>query len=247
MDERRNQRRGFLALAGPALLVLGGGAQAKDKDDNKDDEKEVGANEDLMREHGVLRRALLVYRAAAMRLRSDPDSVPADALARTAKLFRTFGEDYHERKLEEEFIFPAVRKTRGPAASLPDVLKTQHDRGRQLTDYVLQVTGQGRPGHVIASGNVQPLARALEAFELMYEHHTAREDTIVFPAWKDALSGHAYHAMSERFEQIEQQMFGHDGFEDAVKQIAAIEDRLGLADIAQFTIAPAMAPNVERR
>lgn len=234
MDSMGSTRRGFLALAGPALVVLGtavpaGAAQAKDEDKDK----EVGANEDLMREHGVLRRALLVYRAAAGRLRSDPKRVPADALARTAKLFRTFGEDYHERKLEEEFIFPAVRRTRGPASKLPDVLKTQHERGRQLTDYVLQVTGGGN----IASGNVLPLAGALDAFELMYEHHTAREDTIVFPAWKDALSGHAYHEMSERFEQIEHQMFGHDGFEDAVKQIAAIEAQLGLGDIAQFTIA----------
>jgi hemerythrin-like domain-containing protein len=233
-DGMQDRRRGFLALAasGPALIALGAGpAYAKDKDSK---EKEVGANEDLMREHGVLRRALLVYRAAAVHLRSDPKRVPADALARTAKLFRSFGEDYHERKLEEEFIFPAVRKTRGPAARLPDVLKIQHDRGRALTDFVLRVCGQGR----IASGNVLPLAQALDAFELMYEHHTAREDTIVFPAWKDALSGHAYQEMGERFEQIERQTFGHDGFEDAVKQIAAIEEALGLADIAQLTMAP---------
>lgn len=239
MDDLHETRRGFLALAGPALVALAAPAHAaakeKQKDKDKDSEaKEVGANEDLMREHGVLRRALLVYRAAAVRLRSDPKRVPGDALARTARLFRTFGEDYHERKLEEEFIFPAVRKTRGPAASYPDVLKTQHDRGRQLTDWVLQVTGSGN----IASGNALPLAQALEAFDLMYAHHVAREDTIVFPAWKDALSGHAYHEMSERFEQIEHQTFGHDGFEDAVKQIAAIEERLGLSDIAQFTIPP---------
>lgn len=233
MDDTRNQRRGFLALAGPALIALGAGAaHARDKDKDEDKEKEVGANEDLMREHGVLRRALLVYRAAAMRLRSDPKSVPADALARTATLFRTFGEDYHERKLEEQFIFPAVRRTRGPASTLPDVLETQHERGRQFTDYVLHVTRHGG----IASANVLPLAQALEAFELMYEHHTAREDTIVFPAWKDALSAHAYQEMGERFEQIERQTFGHDGFEDAVRQIAAIEERFGLADIAQFTI-----------
>jgi hemerythrin-like domain-containing protein len=222
MDDIRRERRGFLVLAAGSLAAAS--ARAADKD--------VGANEDLMREHGVLRRALLVYRAAAARLRSDPARVPADALAQTAQLFRTFGEDYHERKLEEEHIFPAVRKTKGPAGSLVDVLRAQHDRGRQLTDYVLRVTGRGS----IASGNVQPLAQALDAFELMYEHHTAREDTIVFPAWKDALSGKAYDEMSERFEDIEKRMFGHDGFEDAVKRIAAIETLLGIDDLARFTM-----------
>jgi len=225
MDDMRRERRGFLALAAAGLAP--GTLAAEDKD------KEVGANEDLMREHGVLRRALLVYRAAAMRLRSEPARVPADALAQTARLFRTFGEDYHERKLEEDHIFPAVRKTKGPAAAYVDVLHAQHDRGRQLTDYVLRATARGR----IAGADALPLAQALDTFELMYEHHAAREDTIVFPAWKDALSAGAYHEMSERFEDIEKRMFGHDGFEDAVRRIAAIETRLGIDDLSRFTMA----------
>ena len=230
-DQRRRQLFKLAAIAGSGMVAIGTHlpqALAAEQ------EKEVEANEDLMREHGVLRRALLVYRAAAQRLTADPVKVPADALARTAKLFRTFGEDYHERKLEEKFIFPVVRKVKGPAAAYPDVLQTQHDRGRQLTDYVLQVTQHGK----IASGNAAPLARALNAFELMYEYHTAREDTIVFTAWKDALSEKAYKEMSERFEKIEKQMFGHDGFEDAVRQIGEIEAWMGLSDIAQFTIVP---------
>ena len=44
--------------------------------------------------------------------------------------------------------------------------------------------------------------------------------------------------MSEQFEHIEKQMFGHDGFEDAAHQMAAIESELGLSHIAQFTIPP---------
>lgn len=238
MSTNRQPRRQLFrlaALAGAGIAALGAhlpDASAAAR------EKEVEANEDLMREHGVLRRALLVYRAVAQRLTNDPAKVPVDALARTAKLFRTFGEDYHERKLEEKFIFPVVRKVKGPASAYPDILQTQHDRGRQLTDYVLQVTRHGN----IASGNVAPLAQALGAFELMYEHHTAREDTIVFTAWKDALSDKAYKDMSEQFEKIEKQMFGHDGFEDAEQQIGAIEAQLGLSDIAQFTITPPTTP-----
>ena len=76
--------------------------------------KEVGAVEDLMREHGVLRRALLVYIETVPRLRGAPGkNLPLEPIARTAKLFRSFGEDYHERKLEEAHIFPVVKR---PAA-----------------------------------------------------------------------------------------------------------------------------------
>ena len=158
----------------------------------------------------------------------------AEALARTAKLFRSFGEDYHERMLEEAHIFPAVRKVGGPAAAYVDILKAQHDRGREITDYILSVVGKG----MISADDAEPLARAFETFVLMYQNHTAREDTIVFPAWKDALSAHQLHEMGERFEEIEHRQFGHDGYEDAVRQIGEIEQALGFADLAQFTAPP---------
>ena len=41
--------------------------------------------------------------------------------------------------------------------------------------------------------------------------------------------------MGETFEDIEHRQFGQDGFEEAVKQIAAVEEALGFADLAQFT------------
>lgn len=221
-------RRGILkaAVAGCGLAACATLAIAAEK------EKDVTANEDLMREHSVLRRAMLVYGEVARRLQHDAGKVDAAALQKTARLFREFGEDYHERKLEEKFIFPAVRKLKGPVAQYPDILQQQHDRGRELTAWVLQVSRNGS----IASGNAQPLAKALQEFNLMYEHHTAREDTDVFTAWKDSLSDKAYKEMGERFESIEKQVFGHDGFEDAVKQIAAIEAGLGMSSIAQFTM-----------
>jgi hemerythrin-like domain-containing protein len=187
-----------------------------------------------MREHGVLRRAILVYREAAVKLRAKPAGVDPDALRRTALLFRSFGEDYHEKKLEEAHIFPAIKRAGGPAAAYVDILIAQHQRGREITDYVLAVTAKG----AIVSADAEPLARALDGVELMYEHHTAREDTVVFPAWKDALSAHQLDEMGEKFEEIEHQQFGKDGFEDAVAQIAHIEQALGIADIARFTPPP---------
>lgn len=53
-----------------------------------------------MREHGVLRRILVVYRASAGLLRQEA-KIDAHQLVAAADLFRAFGEDYHEHKLEE--------------------------------------------------------------------------------------------------------------------------------------------------
>jgi hemerythrin-like domain-containing protein len=198
---------------------------------SKPEEKEVGAVEDLMREHGVLRRALLVYIETVPKLRTDAVSIDASALNKAAKLFHDFGEEYHERKLEEAYIFPKIKQGDGRAAGYVDVLLTQHQRGREITQYILGTTSSGH----IGSGDAEPLAKAFEGLVLMYQNHAAREDTIIFPAWKEALSGGELEELGEKFEDIEKAQFGSDGFDSAVKQIGDIEQALGFADLGQFT------------
>jgi hemerythrin-like domain-containing protein len=242
MKSDQSARRNFLGIvtATGAAMVLGScGKGSSNEQSNKPVRAEneggemggeVTATEDLMREHGVLRRALLVYSEAAAKLRSTPSAVSPDALQKTAKLFRAFGEEYHERKLEEAYIFPAVKKAGGQAAGYADILVVQHNRGREITDYILAVTRGAR-----LAGNAAQLAGALDALVRMYRAHASREDTIVFPAWKQTLTVEQLDEMNDKFEDIEHEQFGEDGFEDAVKQIAGIESELGLADLAGFT------------
>jgi hemerythrin-like domain-containing protein len=202
--------------------------------DKKGNGGEVAATEDLMREHGVLRRALFVYSEAVIKLRSDTSVSVLDALHKTATLFRSFGEDYHEKKLEEAYIFPAVKSAGGYAGIYPDILVDQHRRGQEITDYILAMTKGAKSG----SGSVGQLTLAMESLVRMYRPHAAREDTIVFPAWKRTLTAKQLDQMGEKFEEIERQQFGEDGFENAVKQIAAIESELGMVALSQFTAEP---------
>ena len=219
---------GFAGAATLPLLAEPFPQQDKSKDSK---EPEVTATEDLMREHGVLRRALLVFLEVVPKLRQNAAGVDAAALQQTAKLFRTFGEDYHERMLEEQHIFPLIRKQGPELKRYADILLEQHNRGREVTDYVLAVTN----GQRISVAHVEPLAKVLETFVLMYQNHAVREDTIVFPAWKKNFTNKQLDEISDQFEHIEHKMFGKDGFEDAEKKIGKIEGDLGFADLAQFT------------
>jgi hemerythrin-like domain-containing protein len=199
-----------------------------DGDAGASDEPEVTAVEDLMREHGVIRRALVVCREAAGRLHARA-MVPADALRKTATLFRTFAEDYHERKLEEAFIFPALSRAGGAAAKQVETLIAQHNRGREITDYVIAVTTGA-----ITTAHAGPLAGALDAFARMYDAHAAIEDTLVFPAWKATMSAHELDEIGDRFEDIEHETFGKNGYDDAVARITGIETSLGI-ELATMT------------
>src|SRR5438128_3028312 len=188
------------SCAGSNTKTTGNAATSATPDENKLG-GEVTATEDLMREHGVLRRTLLVYIAAALMLRANPSSIAPDALLKTAKLFRAFGEEYHEKKLEEAYIFPAVKKVGGEASSYSDILIAQHNRGREITEYIIGVT----QGAKLGTSNAEALAKSLEAFVLMYRNHAAREDTIIFPAWKQTLTAEQLDEMNEKFEDIEHQ------------------------------------------
>jgi hypothetical protein len=72
----------------------------------------------------------------------------------------------------------------------------------------------------------------------MYEPHTAREDTIIFPAFKKAVGPKGYDELGDQFEDIERKEFGGDGFDMAVAKVADIERTLGMADLAAFTAPP---------
>jgi hemerythrin-like domain-containing protein len=226
--------RRYWLMAGAATLSLATVPLLARADSKPSNEEDVTPTEDLMREHGVLRRALLVYAEAAARLRSGKGDVPADALVKTANLFRQFGENYHERSLEEKHIFPAMIARGGEPAALARTLTYQHERGRQITDYVLLAARNGR----IGSAEHSTLAGVLEGMVRMYQHHAAIEDTVVFPAWKKMITPAQYRELGDSFEDLEQRMFGKDGFEDAVKQMAGIEASFGLADLSTLT-APA--------
>src|SRR3974377_1349058 len=212
-----DNRRSFLA----ASAALGNGslgfAAVRVRADDKQDkpEEEVGATEDLMREHGVLNRVLLIYEEGLRRLRVKEDVTP-EVFHKSATLVRKFVEDYHE-KLEENFIFPEFEKQK----QLPDLVKTmrkQHQAGRAVTDVVIR----NATGERFDKGR-EEIVQAIEKFIRMYRPHEAREDTVLFPAFRKIVSAQKLKDLGEQFEKEEDRLFGDEGFEKNVEQVAAIE------------------------
>lgn len=182
-----------------------------------------------MREHGVLRRILLVYEDAVRRL-DGKHEFPAEQVSSAGGIVRRFIEDYHE-KLEEEFVFPRFEKA-GKLADLVGVLRAQHQAGRALTDRIL---GRANASAMRDDGKRREMGDALRAFIRLYRPNAAREDTVLFPAFRPLVGGREYAELGEQFEDREHQLFGTEGFEGTVAQVAKIEQSLGLYDLAQFT------------
>ena len=197
------------------------------------EEEEVSPAEDLMREHGVLKRILLVYEESEQRLLAGGAGASPDAIHQSASLIRSFIEDYHE-KLEENFLFPRFRKA-NLLVDLVDVLTAQHQAGRKVTERVLQLATNSA---LKDEANRKQLATLLRQFTRMYAPHEAREDTVLFPALRRIVTPNEYDALGEDFENKEHELFGEGGFEEIVDKVATIEKGLGIYDLAQFTPKP---------
>jgi hemerythrin-like domain-containing protein len=191
-------------------------------------EEEVTPAEDLMREHGALNRILLVYEEGIRRLDAQGQP-PIEVLSTAAGIVQRFIEDYHE-KLEEDFLFPRFEKA-GKLVDLVAVLRRQHDAGRRLTQQIQRMTAGPIDKPEARSG----LATALRAFVRMYRPHEAREDTVLFPALRDVIEAKELAELGERFEDKEHELFGKEGFEGVVAQVATLEQQFGIHELDQFT------------
>jgi hemerythrin-like domain-containing protein len=238
-----HSRRQFLRVGtstGAGLLVagstvamqigpIGEGEEEKPISKNSGSPEEMSPAEDLMREHGVLNRILLIYEEYLRRF-GDKEGVEPTALAGAAKIVRTFIEDYHE-KLEEDHLFPCFEKA-GKLVDLVKVLRDQHQAGRRLTDKIARLATQDALQD--AQGNKE-LAQSLRQFIRMYRPHESREDTVLFPAIRSLMTTKEYDDLGEQFEDREHQLFGEHGFEDIVGRVTEFEKTLGIYDLSQFT------------
>jgi hemerythrin-like domain-containing protein len=238
-------RRAVLLGAG-AVVAAGAGAglavaatpsaSAASAAQLRTDEAQPAPAEDLMNEHGLLVRVLLIYRYLAARFQAE-GQFPAAPLHDAALIIHDYIEGFHE-PLEEGYVFPRLLKA-GQLTSTVSTLLLQHARGREQTQLIL---ARAAPVKGDTSGDTaQARAGAMNTFVRMYEPHEAREDTVIYPAFRKLLPAAELVELGQRFARLQQDQFGAGGFTVMVARVAAIEQTLGLYDLTQFT-PPAITP-----
>ena len=227
MKNNDRVRRGFLVGAAGATVGLfasaGRGAEDKTKRDD------VPPTEDLMREHGVLRRILLVYDEAAHRLTADDNSALI-VVAAAANIVRRFVEGYHE-KLEEDLVFPKLESAR-TLVDLTQVLRAQHAAGRRLTEAIIK---EAKAGKAATAAQRRSVIADLRDFGRMYAPHAAWEDTELFPVYRRQFTETEFDQLGERFETQEHKLLGAGGFEGSLREVGDLEKALGIHELAKFT------------
>lgn len=190
---------------------------------------DVPATEDLMREHGLLNRILLIYDEIIQRIEHDKH-YPLNALTGALEIIKTFIEGYHE-KLEEVYLFPLFEQHK-VKVQLVKTLRTQHNKGRELTAKLLAVA---TPEQYNTPTNKKKIKALLQKFIAMYRPHEAREDTELFPLVRSLITEKEFEQLSDKFEEFEHVLFGEKGFEMMLAKVVTIEKELGIYALEQFT------------
>ncbi len=185
---------------------------------------EITPAEDLMFEHGVIERMLLIYNEAVKRIESGENISPV-LISDTVDIIRSFTENYHEKQ-EEQYIFPVLEK-KNQHVELVETLRKQHDLGRKVTDNIIDMIKN--PGI-----DFKQLAVMMKTYETMYIPHISRENSIVFRTFSKLVPENEYIELGEKFEQNEEKHLGEDGFDRIAGELDNIETALSIHDLAKY-------------
>lgn len=181
---------------------------------------EMSPIEDLMREHGVLNRILLIYEAMV-----DNDSLDSGLITRSATIMKEFIEEHHEI-MEETQIFSRFEKA-NLMVDLVATLKEQHIAGRLLTNYLIE--------HASELQNPEVKAAIKKTIQI-FRPHAAQEDTVLFPAFYTLVTEEELEELAELCEEEEEALLGPNGFSVITDELTSIEKQLGINYLDQFGV-----------
>lgn len=185
--------------------------------------------EDLMEEHSILRRALLIYEECIRRMDIGEDFEP-DLIIETTNVIKVI-IIFHHALLEHEYIFPRFREA-DKYVEMCDILTEQHGRAGEQEELIIKHANRDSINN---PEEKDILINALKKSIRVFRPHIDREDTEMFPEFKTVVTAHEFYELGKKFKEIEDQKWGENGHRQMVDKIAKVEKALGINDLGSFT------------
>lgn len=185
--------------------------------------------EDLMEEHSILRRALLIYEECIRRMEIGEDFDP-ELLIETTNVIKVI-IIFHHALLEHEYIFPRFREA-DKYVQMADILTEQHGRVGEQEELIIKYSNRDSINNPEEKAM---LINALKKSIRVFRPHINIEDTEMFPEFKTVVTAHEYYELGKKFKEIEYQKWGENGHRQMVDKIIQVEKALGINDLDSFT------------
>lgn len=218
-------RRKFISFIPASVAAFGlFGAVAPRNSFAASSHEPVSAIEILSRGHGLLIRMIIIYELSAARANKGEKIDPAIVL-KTTQIIRHYLHDYHE-KMEEQHVFAPLERAQVCFNSIQE-LKVQHGSSYELTGRIEKATTAGKLNSEVTGYMID--------YATMYKHHSAWEDTVIFPAFDAHVNKKDIAELASVFASEEHKILGHDGFDSFLNQVADLEKQLGIFELSSST------------
>lgn len=191
--------------------------------------EEIPPTEDLMREHGLLNRVLIIYDTLLAQLQQGV-AIDQKIVEAAAIMVRDFVHNYHEQQ-EEMHIFSLFER-HNTMVDMVAVLKEQHQVGRALTEDIIR---RAQAKSFNSPDNLAQIAHDMASFISVYRAHESREDTELFPLVRTLVTAEQFEKLADEFEESEERLFGEHGFERMLEKVGRLETQLGIHDLSSYT------------
>jgi hemerythrin-like domain-containing protein len=183
----------------------------------------MSANEDLMMEHGLLSRLLLILDDLTKKINLDI-TINTQLIKITLMIIRKFFQDHHE-KTEEKYIFPRLINT----VHNDDVLEliNQHKVARCLVDSIILDLDD--------NVDIRLISQKLRELIDMYKIHEARENSVIFNAFRKSISSQEYDQLEKIMDDEEEELLGENAYERVLNLVIMIEKKLNIHDLKTKT------------
>lgn len=186
-------------------------------------EEEPTPTEDLMKEHGILNRIMLIYENVLFKIDSNIH-FDLQLVFDSATIVKEFIEEYHE-PMEEKYIFAFLLERNLHVELISELIK-QHRLSKIITGKIFKY---------INLTDLEKLSKYIKLFLYMYRAHESREDTIIFNQFRKIAGAELIKEIGEKFEESEHELFGVDGYGRLLDQVIKIEIKLNIYNLAIYT------------
>lgn len=178
------------------------------------------ATEELVTEHGAIKRMLRIIDEVSRRLDAG-EPVATEDLEGIVEFIRVFADKCHHAK-EEGHLFPAMVQRGVPAESGPiGVMLYEHDLGREHVRAMGEALAGAARGERAAA---QAFSEHARGYAGLLRDHIAKEDSILYPMAERVLDSAEDDRLFEAFERVETDVVGQGRHEEFHRMLDRLEE-----------------------
>ena len=182
---------------------------------------EMRPTEDLMNEHRVIERMLVVVSRAADRL-NEGREVGSEVFVGAADFFKNFADRCHHGK-EEKLLFKKMmeRGVSGEVGPIAVMLR-EHEDGRAHVRKIAELSARK-----LDERSRTELIKHAKAYVDLLGQHIQKEDNILYPMANQILTSEDQKELEKGFDEVEEKIMGPGVHERYHHMIEEWEEKLG--------------------